>query len=91
MIKIEPHTIERALERGTTSEEIFDTINNGVFGIAKKDRFLKYKIFIFNDIRNGKYYKHKKVEVIFKKEESTFITITVYVYYGTWEEMKDDN
>ena len=65
MIIIEPHTLERAIERGTNENEIVDVIINEIDGSAKKGRLLKYKIFDFDSSRNNKYYKHKKVEVIF--------------------------
>jgi hypothetical protein len=87
MIIIEPHTLERAIERGTDENEIIDVILNGVDGSANKGRLLKYKIFAFDNSRNDKYYKQKKVEVIFTKEEKNIYTVTVYVYYGKWEEM----
>ena len=87
MIIIEPHTLERAIERGTNENEIVDVIRNGIDGSAKKGRLLKYKIFVFNNYRNNKYYKQKKVEVIFSKEGMNIYTVTVYVYYGIWEEM----
>jgi hypothetical protein len=30
-------------------------------------------------------YKQKRVEVFYTFEENSFITITVYVFYGKWE------
>jgi hypothetical protein len=49
MIIIEPHTLERAIERGTNENEIVDVIINGIDGSAKKGRLLKYKMFVFNN------------------------------------------
>jgi len=39
-------------------------------------------------IRNGggKFYKQKRIEVIYLYEQSTIITVTVYVFYGEWEQ-----
>ncbi|MCS7152120.1 MAG: DUF4258 domain-containing protein [Endomicrobia bacterium] len=83
-IKIDIHTLQRAAERGTTQEEIIDVILNGIDTPAKYNRRAKYKIYEFNQVRCGKFYKHKKVEVYFIEESDIIITITVYVFYGEW-------
>jgi len=44
------------------------------------------KIYDFNKKRLGKYYKQKRVEVIYTIENDSIITVTVYVFYGEWEE-----
>jgi hypothetical protein len=47
-IRIDSHTLERAVERGATSEEIIDVITSGRPIPAKHGRFGKSKIFDFN-------------------------------------------
>ncbi len=84
-ILIEPHTIERAKERGTNEVEIKDVIDNGFVIDAKYGRLAKSKIFPFNRKRCGKSYKQKRVEVIFAIHGDTILTVTVYVFYGNWE------
>lgn len=84
-IRIEPHTLKRAMERGATEEEIIEVLTNGVTVAAKEGRLAKSKVFRFNALRNGKHYLQKRVEVYFIIEASTIITVTVYVYYGKWE------
>jgi hypothetical protein len=83
-IIIEPHTLIRAKERGTNAEEIKDTIEFGMNIIAKKDRFAKAKVYDFNSIWNNKFYKQKRVEVIYTIVNDLIVTITVYVFYGKW-------
>ena len=39
----------------------------------------------FRKIRNGKYYEPKRVEVFYTIEGPTWVTVTVYVFYGEWE------
>jgi len=39
-----------------------------------------------NTVRLGKYYEQKRVEVIYTVEGETIVTVTVYVFYGRWEE-----
>ena len=82
-IKIAPHALERAQERGTTASEIKDVLNTG-FEIPAKG-YRKGKVFEFDQKRLNKYYEQKRVEVIYTVENDTIITITVYVFYGKWK------
>ena len=89
-IQIDPHTLERAEERGTNEEEIKDVIESGFSIEAKHGRFGKAKVYPYNQIRGGRFYEQKRVEVIYTIKEDTIITVTVYVFYGKWE-VKDEN
>ena len=84
-IRIDPHTLERAAERGASSEEIIDVINSGRPIPAKYERLGKSKIFDFNQTRLGRIYEQKKIEVFFAIEGDVIVTVTVYVFYGKWE------
>jgi len=84
-IRIDSHTLERAAERGASSEEIIDVINNGRPIPAKYGRLGKSKIFDFNQTRLGRIYEQKKIEVFFAIEGDVIVTVTVYVFYGKWE------
>jgi hypothetical protein len=84
-IRTDPHTLERAEERGTSGEEIQDVVNDGFPIPAKHGRLGKAKIYEFEQERLGKYYEQKRVEVIYVLEEEVAITVTVYVFYGKWE------
>lgn len=83
-IQIEPHTLERALERGANEDEIKDVINNGLTIPAKHGRIGKAKVYNFNQQRQGKFYPQKRVEVFYLIERSQIVTVTVYVFYGKW-------
>ncbi len=85
-IQIDPHILERALERGTNEEEIKDVIFTGIPIPAKYERQGKAKVYEFKQIRLGRYFEQKHVEVFFLTEKEIFITVTVYVYYGQWKE-----
>jgi len=87
-IQIDPHTLERAEERGANAEEIMDVIISGTPVPAKYGRQGKTKIYDFKTNRLGKYYEHKRVEVFFVVEGDAIVTATVYVFYGKWE--RDD-
>ena len=84
-IRIDSHTIERAAERGASSEEIIDVITSGQTIPAKYGRLGKSKIFDFKQTRLGRYYEQKKIEVFFAVEGDVIVTATVYVFYGKWE------
>jgi len=85
-IQIDPHTLERAEERGTNETEIKDVINSGIPIPAKQGRLGKAKVYAFKQKRHDKYYEQKRVEVIYTIEQETIVTVTVYVFYGKWEE-----
>jgi hypothetical protein len=54
-IQIDPHTLERAEERGTNEEEIQDVINTGFPVPAKYGRMGRAKIYDFRQNRHGTY------------------------------------
>lgn len=81
-IHIEPHTLQRASERGASEGEIKDVIESGEKISAKSKRLGKSKIFSFNNFRLGKFYKEKKVEVYYIIEGENIYTVTIYVFYG---------
>ena len=80
-IIIEPHTIERANERGANETEIRDVIKNGAAFPAKYGKLARFKIYDFNTIWNNKLYKQKKVEVYYVIENDKVFTVTVFVFY----------
>jgi hypothetical protein len=84
-IQIDPHTLERAEERGTNEEEIEDVVNSGFPIPAKHGRMGRAKVYDFKQKRHGKYYEQKRVEVIYTVERDVAVTVTVYVFYGRWE------
>ena len=84
-IQIDPHTLERAEERGTNEAEIKDVIHSGSAIPAKYERIGKAKVYDFKQNRLNKYYEHKRVEVFYLIEGDKIITVTVYVFYGKWE------
>ncbi|MBI3591927.1 MAG: hypothetical protein HY099_00300 [Nitrospirae bacterium] len=84
-IQIDPHTLERAEERGTNETEIKDVIHTGFSIPAKVNRIGTAKVYDFKQNRHNKYYEQKRVEVFYLIEGDKIITVTVYVFYGKWE------
>jgi hypothetical protein len=84
-IQIDPHTLERAEERGSNEDEIRDVINTGIPIAGKYGRMGKAKVYGFRQTRHGNYYEQKRVEVVYTMEKNLIITVTVYVFYGKWE------
>ena len=85
-ILIDQHTLERAAERGTSEDEIEEVIRTGLPMQAKYGRLCKAKVFEFRGKRHRKYFEQKRVEVVYRMESNSIFTITVYVFYGKWEE-----
>jgi len=85
-IQIDPHTLARAEERGANEEEIKDVIDTGFSIPAKYGRIGKAKIYDFKQRRHSLYYEQKRVEVVYVIEGDVISTVTVYVFYGKWEE-----
>jgi hypothetical protein len=88
-IGIDPHTLERAAERGTDEQEIVDVINTGLSIPAKGHRYGKAKVYDFKKERHGKHYEQNRVEVFYVVEEDCIVTVTVYVFYGKWEKRNE--
>ena len=84
-IQIDPHTLERAEERGTNETEIKDVIHRGFAIPAKYGRIGKAKVYDFKQNRHNRYYEQKRVEVFYAIESDKIVTVTVYVFYGKWE------
>lgn len=87
-IQIDSHTLERAEERGTNEDEIKEVIRIGFPIPAKYGRLGKAKIYDFKQKRLNNYYEQKRVEVFYTIDDEKMITVTVYVFYGKWEELK---
>ncbi|MBI4745454.1 MAG: DUF4258 domain-containing protein [Deltaproteobacteria bacterium] len=85
-IQIDPHTLDRAEERGVDESEIKDVIKTGFTIAAKYGRMGKAKVYNFRQKRLDRYYEQKRVEVFYIVEGEKIITVTVYVFYGKWEE-----
>ena len=81
-IQIDPHTVERMRERGTNEQEVKETLETGNNILGKYGRLGKSKVFIFDNVRNGKYYREKKLEVYYIIEHGKIITVTVNVFFG---------
>jgi hypothetical protein len=81
-VQIDPHTLQRANERGASKHEILETLESGINILAKSGRLGKSKVFKFESVRNKKFYDEKKVEVYYLLENDIIITVTVYVFYG---------
>ncbi len=84
-IQIDPHTLERAEERGTNEKEIKEVIETGSIIPAKYGHMGKAKVYDFKEKRHNKYYQQKRVEVVYAIERNKIITVTAYVFYGKWE------
>jgi hypothetical protein len=86
MISYIPHAQQRIRQRGTTLEEVEEVLTKGTEESGKRGRKCKAMVFPFASVWQGKYYPQKKVRVIYVEEGADLIVVTVYVYYGRWED-----
>jgi hypothetical protein len=79
------HALLRARERGTTQEEIEAVLATGDPVPAKLRRSCLRKAFQVDEVRQGRRYSQKTVEVYHVVEGDVIVVITVYVFFGDWE------
>ncbi len=85
-IQIEPHTLERAGERGTDARQIEDVLCTGTPVAAGGGRLAKVKVYDYHGVWKGHYYAQQMVKVIYVVDGDMMITVTVVVHYGRWTE-----
>ncbi|MCU0561683.1 MAG: DUF4258 domain-containing protein [Desulfobacterales bacterium] len=77
VVHIHPHAKERMEERGASEDEITATIEKGERYPAKYGRIGFRRNFVFNEIRRGKFYATKQVELYAVQEQDRWLVITV--------------
>lgn len=80
-VEIHPHALERAAERGTTAEEIIDTVEIGESFPAKHGRTGFRRTIIFNSEWQEKHFYAKQIECYGVEENNSWMVITVLVKY----------
>ena len=85
------HAWDRIRKRGTNLSEIKKVLNKGKIVEAKYPRKAKEMVFLYNKKWQNKFYPEKKVKVIYTEGEEELTVITVYVYFGKWEEKNENN
>jgi len=85
-IQIEPHTLERAAERGVNASQIEDVVRTGNEVPAGAGRLAKAKVYDYDGVWKGRYYDQQMVKVVYVIERDVVITVTVVAHYGRWPE-----
>ena len=80
-IRLSGHAQGRLSQRGTTEQEIIETILTESWRPAERGRLECRKNFPFNAEWNGKHYGTKQVRLIFVDDPHEIVVVTVYVYY----------
>jgi len=80
-IRLSGHAREQLYFRGTTEEEILESITTVSWQDAELGRLECKKNFVFEKEWNKKYYKTKQVRPIFVEEDKEIVVITVYTYF----------
>ena len=80
-IRLSGHARENMVYRGTSEEEIFETISTAHWTSAERGRSECSKEFDYKKVWNNKYYPKKQIRPIFIEHVDEIIVVTVYVYY----------
>ena len=80
-IVLSRHASEQAAERGTSSDQIQETIREAGWQLARSGRYECRKDFMFESVWLGKPYATKQVRPVFVEEDERIVVVTVYVYY----------
>ena len=83
-VRIDRHTLSRAVERGTNEAEILDVLATGTSVPARQGRLARTKVYPFARVWRGRVYPQKRVEVYYVVAPEGVVTVTVYVFYGRW-------
>lgn len=80
-VKLHPHALQRLPERGTSEEEVIDTVLRGEEFPAKFNRTGFRLNHQFDGIWRGKSYNNKQIEVFAVYENDYWLVITIIVKY----------
>ena len=80
-VRFHPHAQERMRERGTTEDEVKNTIRQGEQFPAKFNRTGFRRNFLFDSKWRGKHYRTKQVETYAVREGADWVVITIITRY----------
>ncbi len=80
-IRLSGHAHSQLNFRGTTVEEVIETIKTEMWIPTESNRMECRKNFAYNKEWNKKFYTTKQVRPIFVEEKDEIVVVTVYTYY----------
>lgn len=80
------HARQRMYWRGVTEAELVATLEQGTIAYAHSNRQAREMVFAFESTWRGRFHPQKRVRVVFVEDGDDTVVITVYAYYGRWEE-----
>ena len=80
-IRLSGHAKEQLTFRGTTEEEVIETIISSPWQPSELGRMECRKDIVFENEWNKRYYRIKQVRPIFTEEEEEIVVVTVYTYF----------
>ena len=81
-VQISAHAKLRAKERGASTAEIEETLTTGTRLPARIGRMCVRREFRIDEMRAGRHYSQKTIEVYYVVEQDVMVVVTVYVFYG---------
>jgi hypothetical protein len=76
------HARRRVVERGTTEDEVIQTIRDAPWSRVDLRRYAATKWYPFGQEHEGSFYAGKDVRPIFVDEPERLVVVTVYVYFN---------
>jgi hypothetical protein len=80
------HARLRMAERGASEDDVRHAIETGRAEPQRAGRWAKEAVFPYNADWQGRRYEQKKVRAVYVEEGARVVVVTVYVYYGRWED-----
>jgi hypothetical protein len=80
-VRFSGHAQQRLDSRGTTMQEVIETIRAGTWQQTELGKLECRKDFVYNAIWNQSHYTTKQVRPVFVDEADEIVVVTVYVYY----------
>ena len=80
-VRLTFHARQKMLERGTTEDEVVESVQSASWEQADLGRLQCFMDFSFDALWYGHHYQTKQVNPIFVEEGTDIVIVTVYVYY----------
>ena len=80
------HALKRIPWRGTSVDEVTAVILDGTPDEARPGYEARVSVFPYERDWGGKVFPQKRVRAIFAREGDDIVVVTVYVYFGRWNE-----
>ena len=83
-MRMTPHALQRMAERGILAEEVVYVLDHGTAVATRGSREAKVGVLQTGYSWRGRSYPHKRVQVVYTKEDGELLVLAVIAQYGEW-------